>query len=106
MIAYDGHKIFVSPLVIHMAGPTPYESDKAMPYKYNNTMVEDGKELPIPTSQSVANIADVSGVTQSGRIFVVAAPKRTEDVVIEKSTSEKNPVIQAGQSSIVNQNID
>ncbi|KAI5419133.1 hypothetical protein KIW84_043359 [Lathyrus oleraceus] len=69
-------------------------------------MVEDGKEVLIPTFPSVMNIADVSGVTRSGRIFVVVVPTRTEDVVIEKSSQEKTPVIQVGQSSIVNQNVD
>lgn len=106
MIAYDGQKTVVSPLVIRLAGPTPYESDKDVPYKYNATIVEDGKEVHIPAFPSVVNIANVSGVTQSGRIFVVAAPKRTEDVVIEKSSQEKTLVIHAGQSSIVNKNVD
>ncbi|XP_050889265.1 uncharacterized protein LOC127094480 [Lathyrus oleraceus] len=106
VIAYDGQKTVVSPLVIRLTGPTPYKSDKVVPYKYNATMVEDSKEVHIPTFLSVVNIANVTGVTRSGRVFVVAAPKRTENVVIEKSSSEKTPVLQAGQSSIMNQNID
>lgn len=43
---------------------------------------------------SIVNIVDVSGMARSGLIFVVAAPKRTNDVVIEKSSSEKIPVVQ------------
>ncbi|XP_050877776.1 uncharacterized protein LOC127081573 [Lathyrus oleraceus] len=106
VIAYDGQKTAVSPLVICLVGLTPYKSDKVMPYKYNATMVEDGKEVSIPALPSVVNITDVSGVTRSGQIFVVVAPNRIEDVVIEKSSSERTPVIQAVQSSIVNQNPD
>lgn len=87
-------------------GPTPYESDKVVSYKYNATMVENGKEVPIPSPSLVVNIADVSGVTQNGRIFSIVAPKRTEDVVIEKSTQEKTPIMQGSQSSNVNQNDD
>lgn len=48
------------------------------------------------------NIADASGVTRSSRVFVVADPKRTEDVVIEKSTQEKTLVMQTGQPISVN----
>ena len=76
MIAYDGQKNDVSPLVICLAGPTPYESDKVVPYKYNTTMVEDDKEVPIPAFPYILNIVDVSGVTRSGQVFVVVAPKR------------------------------
>ncbi|XP_050889418.1 uncharacterized protein LOC127094655 [Lathyrus oleraceus] len=106
VITYDGQKTVVSPLVIRLVAPIPYESDKSVPYKYNSTMIEDGKELPIPNFPSVVNITDVSGVTRSGRVFAVAAPKRIEDMVIEKSNSEKTHVVQANQSSIVNQNVD
>ena len=69
-------------------------------------MVEDDKEVHIPSFSSVVNIVDVSGVTQSDRIFVDATPKRTKDVLIEKSTSEKTPAIQAIQSNSANQNAD
>lgn len=43
VIAYNGQEFVVSLLVIHLAGPTPYEFDKVAPYKYNATMEEDGK---------------------------------------------------------------
>ncbi|XP_050919754.1 uncharacterized protein LOC127137324 [Lathyrus oleraceus] len=81
-------KTAISPLVIHLAGATPYESDKVVPYKYNATMVKR------------------RGVTRSGRVFTVAAPKRTVDVVIEKSSQERFMFVQVGQSSIANQNVD
>ena len=84
VIAYDGQKVVISLLVIRLEGHMPYESDKVEPYKYNATMLEDNKEVHIPVLSSVVNIADVSGVTRSGRVFAVAAPKRIEDVVIEK----------------------
>lgn len=106
MISYDGQKPVVSLLVIHLADPTPYESDKVVPYKYNDTMVEGGKDMHIPTLLSVVNIVYVSGVTRSGRVFTAAAPNRTEDVVIEKSTQAKTLVMQTGQSSSVNPSFD
>lgn len=87
-----------------MAGSTPYEYDKFVPYKYNTTMIEDGKEMLIPALLSIVNIVDVSGVTRNGRVFAVAASKRTEDMVIEKSNTEKTLVVQARKSSIVNRN--
>ncbi|XP_050916698.1 uncharacterized protein LOC127131850 [Lathyrus oleraceus] len=79
VIAYDGQKTDVSPLVIRLAVPTHYESDKVVPYNC---------------------------VTLNGRVFAAAAPKRTEDVMIEKLTQEKTPITQTGQSSSVNQNAD
>ncbi|XP_050909901.1 uncharacterized protein LOC127123744 [Lathyrus oleraceus] len=106
VIAYNGKKYIVSLLVIRLAGRTPYESDKVIPYKYNATMVEHNKEVHIPSFSAIVNIFEVSGVTRSGQVFVVAAPKMTEDVVIEKSTQEKALIIQLGQSNSVNQNVD
>ena len=76
VIACDGQKTVVSPLVIHLEGPTRYESDKVMSYKYNATMMEDGKEGHIPAFSSIVNTVDVSGVTRSGQVFAAAAPKR------------------------------
>lgn len=42
-------------------------------------MFEDRKEVPIPSLSSVVNIADVSRVTRSGRVFTFLPPKRIED---------------------------
>lgn len=86
-------KTVVSPLIILLVGPTPYESDKVMLYKDIATMVEDSKEMPISVFPSIVNIVDVSCVTRSGQIFAAAAPKRTEDMVIEKSSLEETTVV-------------
>ena len=40
-------KPVVAPVVICLQGPVPYESDKAVPYKYNATILEDVLEVPI-----------------------------------------------------------
>lgn len=66
VIAYSSQKSIVSPLVICLAGPTPCEFDIVVPYKYNATILEDGKEVPIPSLSSVVNIVDLSGVSRSG----------------------------------------
>ncbi|KAI5397492.1 hypothetical protein KIW84_063348 [Lathyrus oleraceus] len=47
-------------MTIKPAGPVPYSSEKAIPYRYNAVAVENGKEVSLPSS-SVVNIADVSG---------------------------------------------
>ena len=74
IIKYDGSKQKASPsLIIKPAGPVPYSSEKAIPFLYNAVAVEDGKEMPLPSS-SVVNITDVSGLTRSGRVFS-AVPK-------------------------------
>ena len=59
-ITYDSRKTAVTPLVIYLPGPVPYKSEKAIPYKYNATMMENGKEVPLP---SIVNITDMSQVT-------------------------------------------
>src|SRR3954465_2912862 len=65
-VKYDSRKTTVVPLVMYLPGPVPYESSKAMPYKYNATFIENGKEIPL---LSVVNIVDASRVTRSGRVF-------------------------------------
>ncbi|KAI5434524.1 hypothetical protein KIW84_021381 [Lathyrus oleraceus] len=73
---YDGSKQKVSPaLTIKPAGPVPYSSEKAVPYRYNVVAVENGKEMSLPSS-SVVNIVDVSGLTRSGRVF--SAPSKPQ----------------------------
>jgi hypothetical protein len=84
----------------------PYESDKAIPYKYNATMVEDGKEVSIPPLSSVVSIADVSRVTRSGRVFASEPPKKVDDVSVGKQIQNEVVVNQSGQSSGVNQKND
>ncbi|KAI5389174.1 hypothetical protein KIW84_074722 [Lathyrus oleraceus] len=78
IIRYDGSKQKVSPsLIIKPAGPVPYSSDKAIPFRYNAVAVEYGKEVTLPSS-SIVNIADVSGLTRSGRVF--SAPPKPQAI--------------------------
>ncbi|XP_050890656.1 uncharacterized protein LOC127096079 [Lathyrus oleraceus] len=58
VIRYDSNKPKTSPsLVIKPTGPVPYSSDKAVPFRYNPVAVQDGVEVPLP-STAVTNIAD------------------------------------------------
>ncbi|KAI5429887.1 hypothetical protein KIW84_034466 [Lathyrus oleraceus] len=76
VIRYDGSKQKASPpLIVKPAAPVPYSSNNAVPYRYNDVALEDGKEVPLP-STSVVNIADVSGLTRSGRVF--SAPSKPQ----------------------------
>ena len=84
----------------------PYESDKAILYKYNATMVEDGKEMPIPYLFSVVSIVDVSRVTRSGLVFASEPPIKVDDVSVGKQIQNEVVVNQSGQSSGVNQKND
>ena len=44
IIKYNGSKQKASPaLIIKPAGPVPYSSEKAVPYRYNAVAVENGK---------------------------------------------------------------
>jgi hypothetical protein len=40
-VTFNSQQSAVTPLVICLSGPMPYTSDKAVPYKYNATMIED-----------------------------------------------------------------
>ncbi|XP_050919823.1 uncharacterized protein LOC127137400 [Lathyrus oleraceus] len=73
------------PVVICHPGPMPYTLDKAAPYRYAATIIENGKEVEIKTLASVTNIAANSRMTRSGRVF---APP-----VIPSRNVEKDPVV-------------
>ncbi|KAI5402156.1 hypothetical protein KIW84_066564 [Lathyrus oleraceus] len=92
IIKYDGSKQKVSPsLIIKPAGPVPYSSDKAIPFRYNVAAVENGKEVALPSS-AVVNIVNVSGLTCSGRVF--SAPPKPP----AKADSVERPVGNASNS--------
>ena len=56
-ISYDSKKTTTTPLVIYKPGPVQYESNRAIPYKYGANMIENGKEVPLP---SIINITGIS----------------------------------------------
>ncbi|KAI5388190.1 hypothetical protein KIW84_074038 [Lathyrus oleraceus] len=74
----------VSLLVIRLAGPNPYSSDKAVPYQYNATMVKNGQEVPLPMTNSAVSVTDVTKVTRRGRVFGPVFPKDVEDSTVGK----------------------
>ncbi|KAI5428337.1 hypothetical protein KIW84_033364 [Lathyrus oleraceus] len=71
----------ISPLVIRLAGPVPYASDKTVPYQYNATMIENDQEVPLPVVDSVVNITNTRKVTHSGRVFSSVFPKVFDHIV-------------------------
>ncbi|KAI5402948.1 hypothetical protein KIW84_050517 [Lathyrus oleraceus] len=93
-------------LVIRLAGPVLYASDRVVTYQYNATMLEDGQEVPLPTTNSVVNIVDIAKVTRSSRVFGLVFPKEgIEDVSIGKkvdvpvANTISAPKCQSGESS-------
>ncbi|GAU51349.1 hypothetical protein TSUD_412970 [Trifolium subterraneum] len=91
-VAYNSQQSIVTPLVISLPGPMPYISEKAIPYKYNATMIENGHEVPIPALPPSVNIAEVSRVTRSGRVFPPMVQKKSEDLV-SKEVREESRVL-------------
>ncbi|GAU10455.1 hypothetical protein TSUD_419240, partial [Trifolium subterraneum] len=87
-VAYNSQRSIVTPLVISLPGPMPYISEKAIPYKYNATMIENGREVPIPALPPSVNIAEVSRVTRSGRVFPSMVQKKPEDLVSKEVREE------------------
>ena len=95
-IAYNGPSITTSPLVICLPGPVPYSSTRAIPYQYNATMVENGKEKPIPTLPANVNITEIGRVTQSGRVHTPLPPRPPAVPVVRQNPvniSPENPAM-------------
>jgi len=76
-----------TPLVICLPGPKPYASQKAIPYKYECTILEDDKDMPLNPPIPVSNIADSSQVLRSGRILPAM-------VQIKASAPVKEPMLE------------
>ncbi|XP_058774539.1 uncharacterized protein LOC131648830 [Vicia villosa] len=92
-IGYYG-KAAVEPLVICLPEAIPYSSDRVVPYRYNATMLEGGKEVEIKPLSSVVNIEDFSRVTITGRVFnqpqaVVDVQKNPTQVPVTTSDATK-----------------
>ncbi|KAI5410512.1 hypothetical protein KIW84_055862 [Lathyrus oleraceus] len=102
----------LSSLVIRLAGPVPYASDKVVQYQYNATMLENGQEVPLSTTNFVVSITDVIKVTRSGRVFGPVFPKNVEDISVSKKVdapvvdSVSAPKFQSGGSSSLKPNDD
>ncbi|GAU51925.1 hypothetical protein TSUD_417080, partial [Trifolium subterraneum] len=78
---YNSGEPTVTPLVICLPGPMPYTSLRAVPYRYDATMLQDGVEVPIPPLISVDNIADSSKILRSGRILPRVVQEKTDSSV-------------------------
>ncbi|GAU10658.1 hypothetical protein TSUD_419880, partial [Trifolium subterraneum] len=74
---YNSGEPTVTPLVICVPGPMPYTSLRAVPYRYDATILQDGVEIPIPPLISVDNIADNSKILRSGRILSGVVQEKT-----------------------------
>src|SRR4051812_36253044 len=83
----------------------------------NATMIKDGQEVPLPTLSSVVNIADVSRVARSGRVYTPLPPKQPVSPATGQNpintpvgnhveTPTSNPNIDVGQSSGTDVNPD
>jgi len=72
------------PLVICVPGPMPYASKRAIPYNYNATMLENGREVAIPPLPSVVNIAEDSRVLRNGRVIPTLFLKKASTPVTEQ----------------------
>lgn len=67
--------------MICLPGPKPYVSQKAIPYKYESTILEDSK--PLHPSASVSNIAESSEVLRIGRILPTVVQRKTSAPIVE-----------------------
>ena len=87
-VTFNSQKLVVAPLVICFPGPMPYASEKAIPYKYKATMLENGCEVLIPSLPSVVNIAEDSRVLRNGCVIPAVFPKKASAPVIKQVQSK------------------
>ncbi|GAU40248.1 hypothetical protein TSUD_219590 [Trifolium subterraneum] len=102
---YNSGEPTVTPLVICLPGPMPYTSMRAVPYRYDATMLQDGVETPIPSLISVDNIADNSKILRSGRILPGTVQGKTGNSVekVYEDSDEVLKMIKRSEYKIVDQ---
>jgi len=83
-VTYNGAKPAVTPLVICLPGPLSYTSERAIPYKYDATILEDGKEMPLPPLAYMVNIADNNKLLRSGCILPTVMQRKTSAPIVEQ----------------------
>jgi len=82
-VVYNSKKPADTPLVICVPGPLSYVSNKVISYRYSPTILENGREIPIPPLASVSNIAGSSKVLRSGRILPTVVQEKISEPVLE-----------------------
>jgi hypothetical protein len=75
-------------LVIRLPGPISYASTKAIPYKYDTTMVENGVEVPLVSPATISNIAEETTTLRSGRV----RPPLFQKKVVTPAAAVTSPV--------------
>ncbi|XP_050881930.1 uncharacterized protein LOC127085460 isoform X1 [Lathyrus oleraceus] len=114
----------LSPIEICMPAPFPYESTKAVPWKYEITAVDkvvegsSDAEVTKAVSEDVTNIAGMSRMTRSGRVYApefnvtpqgpnkgstVVAPTKEPEVVQSEDAVEFLKLIKRSDYKVVDQ---
>ncbi|XP_039683824.1 uncharacterized protein [Medicago truncatula] len=96
----------IEPLVIRLPGPVPYTSTKAIPYKYNATMIENGVEVPLASSTVISNIAEETTTLRSGKVHPPLFPKKTAIPTAIPSDKVPPPDVSRPGQSIEDSNLD
>jgi len=107
-VTFDSGKLAVTLLVICLLGPLPYTFERAIPYKYNATILEDGQKRPIPPLASVVSIVDSSKVLRSEHILPTTVQGKTSALVVEQvQAQDPGKSKDVGQSSVnINSDFD
>ncbi|XP_058751472.1 uncharacterized protein LOC131624533 [Vicia villosa] len=95
-ISYDSQNMTVVSLIIQMPKPFPYNSSTTVPWRYGTTIITGEEEVNPEPESTVVNIADVSHMTRSGRLFAPIPPKPISlsvQVPPPKDVPREGPVI-------------
>ncbi|XP_058787978.1 uncharacterized protein LOC131662257 [Vicia villosa] len=96
-ISYDSQNMVVIPLTIQMPNPFPYNSSTTVPWRYGATIITGGEEVKHEPESTIVNIADVSRMTRSSRLFAPIHPKPKSNLEVQvppqKNVPREEPVI-------------
>ncbi|XP_058741175.1 uncharacterized protein LOC131613532 [Vicia villosa] len=96
-ISYDSQNMAAIPLTIQMPKPFPYNSSTIVPWRYGATIITGKEEVKPELESTIVNIADVSCMTQSGRLFAPIPSKLRSNLAAQvppqKDVPREEPVI-------------
>jgi len=90
------------PLVIQTPAAFPYKNDKAVPWKYGVSIIqEEQKDESVESSKAaIDNISGIGGMTRSGRLFTppVLRAEKSLETIREEMAAEKAKTLLKGKA--------
>ncbi|XP_022774084.1 uncharacterized protein LOC111316384 [Durio zibethinus] len=101
-----------TPITIHVPSPFPYQTNKAVPWRYDYDVVMRGSNMTSNSSsaKNTANIARIGRMTRSGRIYTFEMSERAKkrkgkigEEEVKESQDSQLVIIKHSEYSVVDQ---